>query len=57
MRVLVYMMERQFRSVVSILKTDEEQLLYNVLFWYMDYKAVSKEKNPHKLLSNLSSFH
>lgn len=41
MHVLVYMMERQFRSVVHILKMGEEQLLYNVLFWYMDYYAMS----------------
>lgn len=41
MHVLVYMTERQFKSVVCMLKTGEEQLLYNVLFWYMDYYAMS----------------
>lgn len=33
--------DRQFRSVVHILKMGEEQLLYHVLFWYMDYYAMS----------------
>lgn len=41
MHVFVYMTERQFRSVVHILKMGEEQLLYYVLFWYMDYDALS----------------
>lgn len=41
MHVLAYMTERQFRSVVCILKTCEEQLVYNVLFWYMDFYAMS----------------
>lgn len=43
MHVLVYMTERQFRSVVHNLKMGEEQLLYNVLFWYMDYYAMSQK--------------
>lgn len=43
MHVLVYMTERQFRSVVHILKMGEEQLLYNVVFWYMDYYTMSQK--------------
>lgn len=41
MHVFVYMTERHIRSVAHILKTGEEQLLHNVLFWYMDYDAMS----------------
>lgn len=40
MHVLVYMTEWQFKSMIRILKTGEEQLLYNVLFRYMDYKTI-----------------
>jgi len=40
MHVLVCMRELQFKSVIRIAKTGEEQLLYNVLFQYMDYKTI-----------------
>lgn len=43
MHVLVHMTERQFRSVVCTLKTGEDQLRYNVFFWYMDYYAMSSK--------------
>lgn len=42
MHVLVCMtvVEWQFKSVICLLEIGEEQLLYNVLFQYMDYETI-----------------
>lgn len=50
MHVLVYVTEWHFKSVICIPKTGEKQLLYNVLFRYMDYKTSLKvKKKPSQI--------